>query len=104
MTGPTMTPTRSTTSVAGAASPEKAIEVWLTGEGFAYAGDCATATIEADLGKYCSSLCEDRGEQQVFRIGPTFSEYTIWLLLEESDGSWRVTETARDTGPAPPPW
>ena len=94
----------STTSESGAATPAEAIEVWMDGEGLAYAGECATTTIEDDLGKYCSSLCEDRGESQIHKVGPTFSEYTTWLLLERSGGTWSVTDTAEDTGTAPAPW
>lgn len=76
----------------------------MTGQGYIYAGDCATTTIEDDLGKHCSSLCEDLGDRQVYKIGPTFSEYTTWLLLERSGGVWRVTDTAKDTGTGPAPW
>lgn len=98
------TATTSTSSQSGAATPAEAIEVWMDGQGFVYAGECATTTIEDDLGKYCSSLCEERGTSQIHKIGPTFSEYTTWLLLERSGGVWSLTDTAEDTGTAPAPW
>lgn len=73
-------------------------------QGFIYAGSCEDTTIEDDIGKYCSSLCEDRGNQQIHKIGPTFSEYTTWLLLQQSGDGWSVVDTAKDTGTAPAPW
>jgi hypothetical protein len=72
--------------------------------GYAYAGDCGTTRLETDVGKYCSSLFEKRGSRRIYSVGPTFSEYTTWLLLKESSGTWRVAATAPDTGAAPPPW
>ncbi len=94
----------STTSESGATTPAEAIEVWMDGQGFVYAGECASTTIEDDAGKHCSSLCEDRGDSQIHKEGMTFSEYTTWLLLERENGMWRVTDTAEDTGTAPAPW
>lgn len=76
----------------------------MAGRGYAYAGDCATTRVESDVGKYCSSLYESQGGRRIYRVGPTFSEYTTWLLLEQSSGAWRVMATAKDVGTAPPPW
>lgn len=98
------TTSATTSSVPGAATPAEAIGIWMDDEGYTYAGECATTDLETDIGKYCSSLCEDRGDERIYKIGPTFSEYTTWLLLEKSDAKWRVVDTAPDTGTAPPPW
>jgi hypothetical protein len=101
----TKTPSPTTTrSAGGASTPTAAIAAWMGKKGFRYAGECATTTLEKDIGKYCSSLCEDKGARRIYRIGPTFSEYTQWLLLERSGGTWRVIAAAKDTGTAPPPW
>lgn len=100
---PTPKPT-SAKPAAGAATPAGAIGVWMAKKGFTYAGDCATTTLEDDIGKHCSSLCKDLGDKRIYKIGPTFSEYTTWLLLKKSSGGWLVTATAPDTGTAPPPW
>jgi hypothetical protein len=90
--------------VGGELTPAEAIGAWMAKKGYAYAGSCEDTTIEDDIGKYCSSLCENRGTRQIHKIGPTFSEYTTWLLLEKSGGLWRVIATAKDTGTAPAPW
>lgn len=102
--GPTSDPATTTNAKPGEPTPAEAIRVWMERKGYVYAGECATTTVEDDLGKYCSSLCEDRGSSQIHKIGPTFSEYTTWLLLARTDGTWRVIDTARDTGTAPAPW
>lgn len=96
--------TPTTSSEPGAATPAEAIGVWMDDQGHTYAGDCAATTIEDDIGKYCSSLCKASADEAIYKIGPTFSEYTTWLLLERSDATWRVVDTAPDTGTAPAPW
>lgn len=87
-----------------AATPAEAIGIWMEDQGHTYAGDCAATTIEDDIGKYCSSLCKASAHEAIYKVGPTFSEYTTWLLLEKSDATWRVVDTAPDTGTAPAPW
>lgn len=103
---PTATPPSPTSAglPTGAATPERAIRVWMAKRGYAYAGDCATTQLERDAGKYCSSLFERRASQRIYCVGPTFSEYTTWLLLKQSSGGWRVTASAKDNGTSPPPW
>jgi hypothetical protein len=83
----------------------KAIAVWVEGYGEQYAGDCATTNVETDAGKYCSSLQEDRGDSVIYIIGPTFSEYDTWLLLERVDGDWVVSDWAEVVAEEMvPPW
>ena len=101
---PTSAPAKTTNPQPGEPTPAQAIKVWMERKGYVYAGECATTTVEDDLGKYCSSLCEDRGSSQIHKIGPTFSEYTTWLLLARTEGTWRVVDSAKDTGTAPAPW
>lgn len=98
-----MSPTPTRTG-GGASTPAGAIGAWTAKQGFTYAGDCASTELETDIGKLCSSLCENRGDQRIYKIGRTFSEYTTWLLLERSGGTWRVIATAPEKGTAPPPW
>ncbi len=88
----------------GFPTPEGAIRAWMTRQGYAYAGDCRTTRLETDAGKYCSSLVKRQAGQRIYSVGPTFSEYTTYLLLTQSSGEWRVTATARDDGSSPPPW
>ena len=87
----------------GFATPEGAIRAWMAKQGYAYAGDCSTTRLETDAGKYCSSLFKLQVGQRIYGIGPTFSEFTTYLLLTESSGGWRVTATAKDDGTSPPP-
>ena len=72
----------------------KAISVWVEEYGEQYAGDCETTNVETDVGKYCSSLWEDRGDSAIYAIGLTFSEYGFWVLLEQIDGDWVVSDWA----------
>lgn len=66
--------------------------------GYAYAGDCRTSRLEADVGKYCSLLFERQAGRRVYGIGLAFSEGTTYLLLTQSSGRWRVTPAAKKTG------
>jgi len=73
---------------------EEAIAVWVEEYGEQYAGDCGITDIETDVGKYCSSLWEDRGDSAIYVIGLTFSEFGFWVLLERMDGDWVVSDWA----------
>ncbi len=73
---------------------ENAIAAIVEQSGEQYAGDCAITDIDTDVGKYCSSLWEDRGDSAVYALGLAFSEYGVWLLLEPVDGDWTVTDRA----------
>jgi len=103
---PTATPTEEPESPAGAQEAQvKAIAAFVEGYGEQYAGDCATTNVETDVGKYCSTLWEDRGDSAVYVIGLTFSEYDTWLLLELVDGDWVVTDWAEVVAEdMVPPW
>ncbi len=72
--------------------------------GHRYAGDCAGTTLEDDVDKYCSTVCSDRGDRKVYAVGPTFSEYTTWLLVQRREGGWFVVATAKLEGVEPAPW
>ena len=82
----------SPTSTPGAATPAEAIEAWLRKEGNAYSGDCGDAKLEADSGKWCSTLSQDRGEQQTYKVGRVFSQYKYSLLLKKSGSTWSVVD------------
>jgi len=103
---PTATPTEEPESPAvRQEAQEEAIAVFLEQYGEQYAGDCATTNVETDVGKYCSTLWEDRGDSAVYAIGLTFSEYDTWLLLELVDGDWVVSDWAEVVAEdMAPPW
>ena len=92
---PKATPTEETEPPAVSREAQvKAITVWVEEYGEQYAGDCGITDIEKDVGKYCSSLQEDRGDSAIYLIGPTFSEFAFWVLLEQVDGDWVVSDWA----------
>ena len=63
-----------------------------------YIGECSKAKEGVDVGKLCSTLVGQRGRDRAYAIGPTFSEYTATLLMEEdASAGWVVlTVTNRD--------
>jgi hypothetical protein len=70
-----------------------------------YAGDCSATTLEEDAGKMCSSFYGGGGSQLVYAVGPTFSEFGEWLLLEQqADGTWLVVDTGPVGADMEPPW
>lgn len=93
---PTTTTSSSTTapsaSTQGAASPAEAIEAWLSGQGYPYSGTCADANLQADAGKWCSTLSKDQGDEQTYRVGRVFSQYKYLLELKKSGSTWSVTD------------
>jgi len=96
-------------SVIGYDLPEEAIAVYLEEYGLEYAGDCAYADFETDVGSYCSMLWEDRGDPLIYVVGLAFSEPDTWLLLalQGERGGWLVVDAAEFV-PGPqdtvPPW
>ena len=92
----------------GFATPEEAVADHLADYGRGYLEDCDPDP-ETDIGYYCSSLWEDRGDTQIHTAGMVFSEGNTWLLVErQDDDGWAVVDTA-DIGlgpdePLTPPW
>jgi hypothetical protein len=56
-----------------------------------YVGDCTEAQPGVDVGKLCSTLAGTRGPTRAYTLGPTFSEYTSTMLIQEApDVGWTV--------------
>ncbi len=93
----------------GYITPEDAIDAFLTDYDVPYIGDCEWASLETDVGYYCSLLWEDRLDTLIYVVGPTFSEPDTWLLLVDLGvgDDWVVTDAAEFV-PGPqdtvPPW
>jgi hypothetical protein len=85
---PEATPTETVTE-----SPEEAIARYVAEKGEEYAGDCAEASQDQDIGKTCTAFQNERENQRAYLAGITFSEFTIWLFVEKSDGRWSVVAT-----------
>lgn len=71
---------------------EEVIAQWIAdNRNVDYVGDCGDAQQGIDVGKLCSTLVATRGRMRAYHIGPTFSEYTVEMLLEQSDATgWSV--------------
>ena len=108
------TPSSTTTSTTALTSTSRAARELSEHEaleafdfGVPYAGDCASTNLDRDVNKWCSKLHDDRGTSKIYAGGPTFSEFTLWLLLEHGAAGWRVANTADvddPENPTPPPW
>lgn len=106
-TAPTTSSEATTTTTAVPVTVEEALAAFDFGGGAPYAGDCEATVLEEDAGAWCTTLEEDRGTTRIYGAGPTFSEYTTWLLLEQGPGGWAVVDTASqgELGDLqPPPW
>jgi zinc-ribbon domain len=106
---PTLPPTPTVVPPpAGYATSEEALRAYIEQYGGRYAGDCALADIETDVGDFCATLQEDRGQTLIYAAGLTFSEYAVWLLVVNQGGGWLVVEEAEialgPDGSAVPPW
>jgi hypothetical protein len=94
---------------AGYLTPEEAIGAFLAERDLPYVGDCEGASIETDVGSYCSLLWEERFDSSIYVAGPTFSEPDTWLLMGHLSGGddWTVLDLAEFV-PGPqdtvPPW
>ncbi len=56
-----------------------------------YVGDCSKAQAGVDVGKLCSALAGSRGTTRAYTLGPTFSEFTSTMLIQEgADVGWMV--------------
>lgn len=71
---------------------EEVIAQWIAeNRNVDYVGDCGDAQQGIDVGKLCSTLVATRGRMRAYHVGPTFSEYTVEMLLEETDDAgWTV--------------
>lgn len=101
-------PTGQATS-APVAEPEEALGIYVQrrlSQGFV--ADCDDAQRPDDVGKQCATRLGERNGLIAFALGPTFSEYTQILILQQLDGAWTIAaQEAHDPdGPDVPgiPW
>lgn len=78
---------------------EEALAAWLAAQGLEYAGPCEETQLPDDAGQYCSRLVEERDGAVVAMVGPAFSEFTAYLLIQRTDRGWVVVRTADVPGP-----
>ncbi len=80
----------------GYTTPEEAIGAYLEQYGVSYAGDCASADLQTDVGSFCSTMWEKTDTGLVYLAGLAFSEPESWLLLADQGGGsgWLVVDQA----------
>lgn len=83
------TPTSSKTSLPIASTPERAISDYLVAQGHTYAGTCATTSVPADIGTYCSILRQTNEVTRNYLVGPVASEGDIFVLAHGESG-WLI--------------
>lgn len=99
-----------TTTGAPAVAPDRAETVvrrFIEDRGAVYAGDCAGTRSPEDVGKICSTLAAERDDLRAYMIGRTFSEYTTWVFVGQTDAGWLLVGSAPLDFFAPPdaiPW
>jgi hypothetical protein len=73
---------------------DEALAAWFASRGLEYAGPCEQATVDDDTGKYCSRVVEDRETAILVMVGPTFAEFTEYVLIQRTDQGWIVARVA----------
>jgi hypothetical protein len=86
--------------------PEDAIARYVKARGESFAGSCGAATSPGDLHKQCSQYVANNGTQHAYLLGPTFSQFTTWVFLEEHADGWALVRAMPMDFFAPPtvPW
>ncbi len=102
-------PTETPAPGAGAAGADAALQRYAeTTLQKQFVADCSKADVSRDAGKVCAAFRGDRGNQRAYVIGPTFSEFSQWVILEEKSGQYTVvsiTNLNADTAAVPGvPW
>jgi len=79
--------------------PEEVIGQWVRdNRNVDFVGLCQNAKIGVDIGKLCTNELGKRGTRKAYALGPTFSEPTAIVMVEQApDGTWKVLSvTNRD--------
>ncbi|MBI5285105.1 MAG: hypothetical protein HY874_08440 [Chloroflexi bacterium] len=78
--------------------PEEVIGEWVrTNRNVDFVGLCDSAQIGVDVGKLCVLEIGRRGTRRAYSLGPTFSEFTALVLIEQKPEGWSIISvTNRD--------
>jgi hypothetical protein len=90
-----------------ASTPAAAVAAAVLAMQAVYAGTCVTTGSPADIGKVCSTFVAQRGSQQAYLVGRTFSEFNAWVFVLQAADGWRTLGTApfdATAAPANIPW
>lgn len=77
-----MAPGASADGVSTTPNPIATVRLAIANGGGAYAGDCESTT-PSDVGQYCSKFSAEHYPVRAYLIGPTFSEFTAWLFIQQ---------------------
>ena len=72
--------------------PEAVIGDWVrTNRNVDFVGLCQNSKPGIDVGKLCTNELGQRGTRRAYALGPTFSEATALVMVEQAqDGTWKV--------------
>jgi SH3 domain-containing protein len=77
--------------VAGNGAPEQALAAYVsTTMQKEFLDDCGKTDAAKDAGKICATFKGERGEQRAYVLGPTLSQGTLWVIVENRNGQWAV--------------
>ena len=92
-----------------AVPPEEALRLYVQrrlNQGFV--AECDAARRPDDVGKQCARLRGTRDGMRAYELGPTFGEYTRFIILEQVGDSWTILHLERRDPNSPPapgiPW
>jgi hypothetical protein len=55
--------------------------------------DCGKTDAAKDVGKICATFKGERGQQRAYVLGPTLSQATQWVIVEDRNSQWAVAGT-----------
>ncbi|HEY7268771.1 MAG TPA: SH3 domain-containing protein [Dehalococcoidia bacterium] len=98
-----------TPATGGSGGADQAVAQYVqTSQQKPFVADCKSATPGADNGKVCATFIGERDNMRAYKIGPTFSEPTEWVIVAQANGQWtKVANTVlnADTAAVPGiPW
>jgi hypothetical protein len=79
--------------LAAAPTAEAAVGLVVAGFGTAYAGDCAATRSPDDIGKACSKFVAEQAGVRAYLAGRTFSEYRVWIFVQQNAAGWQLVDT-----------
>ena len=87
-------PTAAPTGVTGGGPPEAALAAYVsTTMQKDFVDDCTKTDASKDVGKICATFKGERGQQRAYVLGPTLSQGTQWVILENQGSQWNVVSS-----------
>lgn len=80
--------------VATVASPTEAVAGFVEAGGNSFAGNCDETVSPRDIGKVCARFIEEQDGTRAYLLGRTFSEFSTWVFVTQTNQGWSVAESA----------